>query len=221
MHTAESVKALARSLGADLAGIAAAEAFTDAPPALRPSAVLPSARSVVVLGGAFPPEILDAEPPEYTALRNSTAAKMTRMAKDLAARLTEAGFEAAPVDALAVKGVVDGRYAGPLSLKHAAALAGLGYIGNNTLLITPELGNMVWLSAVVTSAPLEADKPSAGRCPEDCGKCVSACPVQALGSPAMDQNKCRARAFPVVDGKVEIRCWNCRSVCPDALGTTR
>ncbi len=221
MLTAAGVRDLCRSIGADLAGVADAAAFGDAPAATHPSAVLSSCAAVVVMGCAFPREILDASPAGYTALRNSTAAKVSGLAREVASRLAGMGFEAVPVDALAVAGVHNGRYCGPISLKHAAALAGLGFIGNNTLLLTPELGNMVWLAAVLTSAPLEgAAAPGSGACPEGCSLCIDACPAGALGSPAMDQRACRAHAFPTVDGELEIQCWECRSMCPFVCGAS-
>jgi epoxyqueuosine reductase len=46
---------------------------------------------------------------------------------------------------------------GLISLKYAAYQAGLGIIGENTPLITPKYGNMVWLGAISTSAEFEPD----------------------------------------------------------------
>lgn len=219
MPTTESIKTLARALGADLVGIADPANFTGCPAPTHPAAVLPSCKSVISIGCAFAPEILTADPDTYTDLRNKTSAKVTEIAKTLAARLAEDGHESLPVEALAVTGMHDGRHSGPISLKHAAALAGLGYIGKNTLLITPELGNMVWLSAVLTAAPFEADAPAAGECPEGCDECVAACPVSALGDPAMKQMTCLPHAFKFdADRKLTIECWKCREVCPNVFG---
>lgn len=225
MLTRAEVVELCRGIGADMAGVAEVGRFGEAPAATHPAAVLPSCASVIVLGCAFPRAILSATTAEYTALRNSMAEKVSALARDVAARFVERGFEALPVDALAVTGVHGGRYCGPISLKHAAALAGLGSIGRNTLLLTPELGNMVWLAAVLTSAPVEgteaaedAAAQAGGICPEGCSLCIDACPVGALGDPAMNQQACRMHAFPVVEGKLEIQCWRCRAVCPRACG---
>ncbi len=43
-----------------------------------------------------------------------------------------------------------GRWRNIVSAKHCAVAAGLGRIGKNTLVVTPEYGNMVWLNAVLT-----------------------------------------------------------------------
>jgi epoxyqueuosine reductase QueG len=72
------------------------------------------------------------------------------------------------------------RVAGHLSLRHAAVSAGLGEIGLNNLLLTPEFGPHQRLAAVVTEARLEPDGPrELGLC-KHCGRCESACPVGAL-----------------------------------------
>lgn len=47
--------------------------------------------------------------------------------------------------------------AGDLSHKHAAVVAGLGVLGKNTLLITPQFGNRVNLVSIVTDLEIEPD----------------------------------------------------------------
>ena len=58
-----------------------------------------------------------------------------------------------------------------VSAKHAAQAAGLGTIGRNTLLLTPEYGSMVWLSVILTELALEADEQKADIC-NNCNLCV-------------------------------------------------
>ncbi len=68
---------------------------------------------------------------------------------------------------------------GHLSHRHVAALAGLGWIGRNNLLVTPQFGARVRLMTVLTDMPLEPDTPLE----EDCGSCracVSVCPARAI-----------------------------------------
>ncbi len=64
--------------------------------------------------------------------------------------------------------------------KLVARLAGLGWIGKNRLLITPDAGPRVALAAVLTDAPLEptARAPLPDGC-GDCRLCIDACPVEA------------------------------------------
>ena len=69
-----------------------------------------------------------------------------------------------------------------LSLPHAAVEAGLGTLGLNLQLLTPQYGPRVILSAVLCSVPVDCDAPMAEalcRGPS-CGRCLSACPGDAV-----------------------------------------
>lgn len=69
-----------------------------------------------------------------------------------------------------------------LSLPHAAVEAGLGTLGLNLQLLTPEYGPRVLLTAVLCSAPIECDVPlQSALCKgPECGRCLSACPADAV-----------------------------------------
>jgi epoxyqueuosine reductase len=115
------------------------------------------------------------------------------------------------------------KFVGLISLKHAAYQAGIGVIGKNTLLLTPEYGNMVWLGAVITSLKLEPDRiQTQNPCPQQCKVCIDSCPVGAIdGSLFMDQKRCRNFAFGKEDGgEWRIKCFQCRSRCPYSKGYT-
>ena len=201
-------------LGADLVGFAAADRFAGAPTGNRPADVLPSCRTVIVMACEFPAESLSQDYIGYTRTRNAMAEKMNRMGEEVARMLQAEGHEAKPIISIAAS-IVDGRYRGPISLKHAAELAGLGRIGKNTLLINDRFGNMIWLGATLTDLSLESDPPAAyTTCPEGCTVCMDACPVAALGQPAMEQMSCFRHAFRITDGNLEIHCRECRQRCP-------
>jgi epoxyqueuosine reductase QueG len=70
----------------------------------------------------------------------------------------------------------------PLSAEHAAVEAGLGTLGLNHQLITPEYGPRVKLGLVMTSADIEPDKKreTALCLGPECGRCLSACPADAV-----------------------------------------
>ncbi len=72
--------------------------------------------------------------------------------------------------------------AGGVFLKDAAVLAGLGKMGKNNLLLTPEHGPRVRLRALFFDADLEPspalDFDPCGDCP---APCCRACPLQAFG----------------------------------------
>jgi reductive dehalogenase len=64
-----------------------------------------------------------------------------------------------------------------------AMLAGLGDIGRNGLLITPEFGPRVKITTMITNLPLIADSPidfGVTEFCETCGRCAKVCPAQAL-----------------------------------------
>jgi len=46
------------------------------------------------------------------------------------------------------------------AIKYAAYLAGLGAYGINQLLITPQFGSRVRMTAILTDAPLESGTPA-------------------------------------------------------------
>ncbi|MCL2147220.1 MAG: hypothetical protein FWH52_05375, partial [Synergistaceae bacterium] len=114
-----------------------------------------------------------------------------------------------------------GRYRNIVSAKHCAAAAGLGRIGRNTLLITPEYGNMVWLCAVLLDTVFEPDEMLLGDpCPKGCSLCIDSCPVSALGEPEMKQKVCLTHAFGSENGgEWKIKCNKCRTVCPSCFGS--
>ena len=79
-----------------------------------------------------------------------------------------------------------------LSLNHAAVEAGLGTLGLNLQLLTPEFGPRVMLSAVMCSVDCETDSPATDtlcRGPE-CGRCLSACPGDVVGHWQRDWAAC-------------------------------
>ena len=112
-----------------------------------------------------------------------------------------------------------GRFRSIVSQKHAAQAAGLGTIGRHSLLITPELGSMVWLGCVLCGAELEADPMREPLC-GGCGKCVEVCPAHALDGEELAQQTCWNYAFG--DDKQKqiwrIVCHACRDACPYCLG---
>ena len=79
-----------------------------------------------------------------------------------------------------------------LSMNHAAVEAGLGTLGLNMQLLTPEYGPRVMLTAVLTSAPVECDqrmKEALCKGPE-CGRCLSACPGDVVQHWGRDWSAC-------------------------------
>jgi epoxyqueuosine reductase len=66
-----------------------------------------------------------------------------------------------------------------VSHKHAALKAGLGWIGRNNLLVTPQFGSRQRLITVLTNMPLAADEPLPWGC-GTCRACISSCPSGSI-----------------------------------------
>ncbi len=80
----------------------------------------------------------------------------------------------------------------PLLERAYAAEAGLGYIGNNTMLISKPFGSWILLGEILTTHgfPELKLKLNHGAC-GSCRKCLAVCPTGALTAPGrMDARKC-------------------------------
>lgn len=85
-----------------------------------------------------------------------------------------------------------------LSLPHAAVEAGLGTLGLNLQLITPQFGPRVILTAVLASLDVECDRPmTQALClGPACGRCLTACPADAVGHWQRDWPACDTHRSP-------------------------
>lgn len=91
---------------------------------------------------------------------------------------------------------------GGIYLKDTAVLAGLGCVGINNLLITPELGPRVRLRAMLLEAELAPTGPIDFFPCDDCDKpCRSACPQQAFGGRVHSSDDMGMNPLPGRDGR--------------------
>jgi len=216
--TKDQVKEMCNQQGADLVGIASADSFKEAPEGVHPKDVLSTCESVIVLCCEFPKDSVNGDPVAYTFVRNQMTDKMNNLAKVISKEIKAMGYDSRAVTSIA-SSWINGRNRGTISLKHAGVLAGLGKIGKNTLLVNEKYGNMVWLSAVLTSIPLESDSVAEyNTCKATCSLCIDNCPSRALGGELMNQRACSSYAFKRDTGVLEIQCWKCRQICPNHLG---
>ena len=111
----------------------------------------------------------------------------------------------------------------PIFEKRYAVEAGLGWIGRQSLLVTPEFGSFVLLGEIVMTAECDHyDTPYEGvRCGE-CRRCVEACPNNAIKERHIDTSRCISCAT-IECRKDESDCdthgWifgcdECQTVCP-------
>lgn len=78
----------------------------------------------------------------------------------------------------------------PVLERYFAMAAGLGFIGNNTCLITEKYGSLVFIGEIVCDVESsEYDLPIFKTCGE-CQSCILACPTGALSENGLDANKC-------------------------------
>jgi epoxyqueuosine reductase QueG len=225
MINAAEVKSLALALGADQCGIARAEAFGGAPEGFRPVDIYARCRSVIVFLKAMPAEIAQAaNPAPYSSTAYLIYAEVDRLGLELVRELARREVPAVPVPCDTPYlhwDEASGHGMGILSMRHAAQLAGLGRLGRNTLLVNEELGNMVYIGAVLTAAELEPDPPLEGSpCPDECRVCQQACPENALVGQTVIQGRCRKRSITTVGRGFSIySCHECRSRCPQSAGS--
>ena len=244
------VEELRQRAGTDLFGVADAQAYgTKAPPGHRPGDVMENARSIVLLGVRLLDLPLDGIPStrrEYTANFHVANTRLNQALFDLAAYLQDQGHAAFPIPYLEMPGwnlekrpaallkvlpyfitlpmihaaVNDKVLWENLSYRHMAVEAGLGEIGVNNLLLTPEHGCRVRLVALLTDAELPAGRPrEAGLCqPERCGyACVRACPAEALSRVGGGTDKAACLKYYIklgLPGMSGVRCGLCVGVCP-------
>ena len=209
--TNKEIKKLCRSFGADLVGVASVERFVNAPKGYHPTDVMPTAKSVISLGMVLPKDILEQDIRTYTDIRNEAVKKMDKVAADVAAELKGLKYKAVSIVSLSGK-FVDGHFRSRVSLKHAAELAGLGVIARNYLLTNNKYGNLLWFTAVVTSLELEPDPLRHTRFATTAT--YASIFILREHENNFSQKGCRKVCYITVKGVLELRCWQCRNVCP-------
>jgi epoxyqueuosine reductase QueG len=193
--TAAEVKAKARSLGADLVGIADGALLEQYPPdpaePRRPSDItaLDGGRVIVLAKRVSAGATRIAAWNDRHKYYNDELALslLEECSLELVYWLEDQGHPAiivppTHVDPWSYDGNPGKHRTTLLSLPHAAVEAGLGTLGLNLQLLTPEYGPRVILTAVLSSVDVEADrKQETALClGPSCGRCLKACPGDVI-----------------------------------------
>ncbi|MBK9611158.1 tRNA epoxyqueuosine(34) reductase QueG [Candidatus Amarobacter glycogenicus] len=203
MDLRESVLAMARAEGFELAGIAPAGDLPEAREAARaaldagylagmawmtgewlerattPDRFLPGARSIVVV--ALPnhspePELpVEGGPARGRIARYARGRDYHRVFETRLRRIARRIREELGAEARAT---VD---YGPLLERPQAELAGLAWRGKSTMALVPGFGPWVMLGVVATTLALQPDEPLRKSC-GSCTRCIAACPTGAIAA---------------------------------------
>ena len=202
---ADSLADYARALGAELYGVASAAAYAKTfPDKPQPAQFVEGARSVIVIGLPFEPGTVDTVlRPELSGLRAQAAdqvatggvqpvgaerfflgeedamlsREITRIAYHVTKSLRQHGWRAfyLPV----AKQNPRFRTA-PFYHMPAMYLAGLGTLGLNCSILTPQFGPRVKVTSIITDCPLPTGEPLAEELCAHCRLCVDNCPIGAI-----------------------------------------
>ena len=214
----EEFKAFLYEAGAKLAGFASMEGVDGCVYPRAVSVALPVPRHILR-------EIADGPTRSYYYMYHELNNGLNRIITSGAEYLRALGYAAAPLTTDAVEQIGDNRTA--LPHKTAAVRAGLGWIGRNCLLVTPEYGPAVRISTLLTDAPLDCARTFIEpRCGE-CRACVDACPAHALSgkmwTPPSDREelvnaeRCLRKQLELMKSRTGLEfdlCGRCFAVCP-------
>jgi epoxyqueuosine reductase QueG len=108
--------------------------------------------------------------------------------------------------------------------KIAATSAGMGWIGRNGLLISPEHGPRLSLATVLTDAPLKAGTPIEFCLCGDCRMCIDYCPSGAITGKDWSRERpfvefvrsddCRSHKKNTKTVRGKPNCGLCINICP-------
>ena len=155
-----------------------------------PYTILKDAKSIISICVNYPDGILDIstdDPFVFLSTFASFRMRLQEKLRDITSRLTELidekGYKAVPIDP--VIPIDERRWSACLiSHRYAGMMSGLGDMGMNNALLTPEFGPRIELATIFANVPLKTDSLFAGSIYEgvckECKKCADICPTQGI-----------------------------------------
>ncbi|OJU25594.1 MAG: tRNA epoxyqueuosine(34) reductase QueG [Alphaproteobacteria bacterium 64-6] len=189
----------------------------------HPNAMWAEARSAIVLGLSYAPE---EDPLRFLDQRDRASISVYAARRDyhdvVKPRLKRVARALQAATGEDVKVFVD---TAPLMEKPLAALAGLGWQGKHTNLVSREHGSWLYLGVILTRAEIAADEPERDHCGR-CRRCLDICPTAAFPAPyRLDARRCISyltiehkgpipHEFREAIGNRIFGCDDCLAVCP-------
>ena len=190
-----------------------------------PHRLVPWAVSIISVGmnyqTSFPRPVTASQQPKGWISRYAWGDDYHKLIKDRLNSLLDTiqGICNSPVEG---KVFVD---SGPVLEREYAGIAGIGWIGKNTHLISPQRGSWFFLGELFLSIPLAYDQAIRDRCGQ-CDLCLKACPTGAFVGPyVLDARRCisyltiELKGFiprhlrPLIGNHI-FGCDICQEICP-------
>ena len=222
----------AKGIGIDLIGFASKDRFESVDAQHNPFSIFPEAKTVIMVGkricrGALRGVEEGTNFGDYALFgRNWLEDEFLSIAcYDLVRMLEDNGWEACPLfpnpSELGPQGVsvADGRPAPNVypDFDYAAVACGLGEIGLNGLLLTPEYGSRQRFHMILTDAEIEPTPLFEGKVCDGCGKCAESCPMGAIDLQNTAEVKVCGKVMQVATIRYDL-CRTCKNgACPNRM----
>ena len=189
----------------------------------HPHSLWPEAKSALVLGFNYGPDHDPMDNLERAEIGNISVYARGRDYHDIMkGRLKEVAGLLARDTQRDVKIFVD---TAPLMEKPLAMLAGLGWQGKHTNLVSRDFGSWLFIGTILSAAPLKASPIEMDHC-GSCTACLDICPTNAFPAPyKLDARKCISYLTIEFKGIIPVPlrekmgnriygCDDCLAVCP-------
>lgn len=196
--------------------------YNEVPPAFRPKSIWNEAKTVIVLGLSVLLPMLETTPSIiYTTLYETCNTELDQIAYQLCRILNQSGHSSIfmPRDGYGNISVLVDEPTASFSQVYAAKYAGLGTVGYNHTLLTPQHGPRVRFVSVLTSMKVPGTRLVKEQLCTHCLLCAKCCPTHAfeidkdseIGD--MNKNSC-AKYHAQLREAYRFPCGVCIKVCP-------